>query len=312
VLRKRITPLSATAFVAGMLAYWAPLSQSATRGNYGLIGMAIALVLLGACAGIRTRKGTLLGPGGLGFWTGWVGSLVLSLAIPGVLENRYQLPWLEYGAMILAWFLFAALGPGLIAGVLWKLFVVATFAPPTTLLGSLFGSAYSNAIQGVSGDRHRRNVAWATLGAALLVIALTPALIHVQIREYEANGREKTIALVRAQFAYRAAHPEAGFSCRLSDLGVPFASETRWRWRDPDVDHDDAWEDDYTFRLWCRQSTTPRDQFAIETFPQNVGFGSARFCADESGVVRAIVQRKKGEGGKCWHAGEVVATVPVN
>jgi len=264
--RKGFTPITAVTFVIGGLALWVGIMFPEP-----MVG---ALFLLGVSTGIATRKRVLLGPAGLGFWAGYVLSVVASIAMPRTFSASHSLLPFEVALL----------------GIL---------SIPALWLGSAFGSALVGRLKDAAPGR-QRNVSWAVLAVALVVLAWPSHYSQFRLKQGEENARRKIIALTLAQYAYRAAHPSAGFSCSLGDLGVsgmnPPSAET-------------VVEGNYSFNLSCVPRSVPQERFTIAAGSLTKGAGLLNFCSDETGYVSVIPAIDEGSLKLCRQKGAVIATV---
>ncbi len=115
----------------------------------------------------------------------------------------------------------------------------------------------------------------------------------------EANVVSSLRTLVTAETAYTAAYPQAGYTCRLADLGGSLsgkgADEHSAQLINPALEAGTRYG--YRFEL---SGCSPRG-YRITATPSQKGAGHPVYCADESGVVKSAA-----EGGDCFSAGTEV------
>jgi hypothetical protein len=114
----------------------------------------------------------------------------------------------------------------------------------------------------------------------LIVAAIAiPNLLRARIAANEASAAGEVRALNTAEVTYSVAHPEAGFTCSLSDLGgsmdVPLAGGRK---------------SGYVFALsGCAAETPsgPNVKYQVVAYPFAYNQSGVRaFCSDEAGIIK--------------------------
>jgi type IV pilus assembly protein PilA len=116
----------------------------------------------------------------------------------------------------------------------------------------------------------------------LIIAAITiPNLLHARIAANEASAVSSLRILGTAELSYAASHPEAGFTCSLTDLS-----------RDNLISGDLASgrKTGYTFELANCSAEPPgamNTKFRVVAYPQRSNQSGRRaFCSDESQVIK--------------------------
>lgn len=162
---------------------------------------------------------------------------------------------------------------------------------PAAIAGIILGHLSLSEIRKSAGRLTGRSLAIAGLVLGYLGIAgvpfflmiaaiAIPNFLRARIAANEASAVSTMRILNTAEVTYSVAHPEAGFTCSLSELGgsmeVPLRTNERHG---------------YIFRLsGCtpQQPGGPNVKYQIAAYPLNYNQSGVRaFCSDESGVIKS-------------------------
>ena len=113
-----------------------------------------------------------------------------------------------------------------------------------------------------------------------LAIAI-PNLLRARIVANEASALAGVRTLIAAEISYTAEHPEAGFTCSLSDLSRSQLISGQLA---------AGQRNGYRFELQgCAAAIGPGQKFEVMAYPLVKNQTGVRtFCADESGVIKAM------------------------
>jgi type IV pilus assembly protein PilA len=116
----------------------------------------------------------------------------------------------------------------------------------------------------------------------LIVAAIAiPNLLRARIPANEASAAGSVRNLISAEISYQSTHPQAGFTCNLSDLGSAGLIDSRLA---------SGQKTGYIFALQnctAEKEGDPASHFQITASPVTYNStGVRQFCADESGVIR--------------------------
>lgn len=273
------------ACLVGLAAYWFPFIHivgSCGVGQYANVARYLIMFLLGMAGGVLLWK-KVSSYGVMGFMGAWGIDVALSLSLPAIFHCSHQLLPFE-GIMVYA----------MTFGLSW--------------LGFFVGKLLARFL-----DTSLRPGNWRTLAYGLICLggvmaSLSFTLLPLELRTKEKNALESVKRLVQGQHAFRASHPQTGFSCELSELSSAFS--TTWPSSERNKNYEYAVKDGYTYRLWCSQDA-PRVKYNLEAFPTCVPTcGNTGYCVNESGMIKSLSRDKIASGKDwsklCWDSGATV------
>lgn len=278
----RLPWLPPAAAVLGAAAYWAPFLRVLGRcsvGQWAALAELATLFVLGFAAGLLRDKA--VGRAALlGFGLGWVADVSLSLQLPRTFHCSHQLLPFEAVLVVGGAALAVALGRGLGLGLTrWRF---ASRPVPAAA-----------------------DVAALLLGVAIVLVMVSTVLLPLQLRWQEARAATRITQMARAQFAYAASHPQAGFSCALQDLDASIGHTDPYQVGG--VRSQNIWSGGFRYRLSCVQPQPPRSDFLLEATPFCVpDCGDTAYCVDGSGAIRAI---GADAAARCIEAGREIGRV---
>jgi type IV pilus assembly protein PilA len=169
------------------------------------------------------------------------------------------------------------------------------FAFPLSILAVIFGHLAVSEIRKSAGRLKGEGMAIAGLvlgyvGLAVIPVILIvaavaiPNLLRARMAANESSAAGSVRQLVVAETAYAAAHPDGGFTCRLSDLASAGLIDSRLA---------SGQRNGYAFELLdCSASLNggANVKYGVTAYPlQPYQTGTRSFCSDESAVLRVDV-----------------------
>lgn len=177
-----------------------------------------------------------------------------------------------------------------IASLICGLFL---FAFPMSILAIIFGHLSVSEIRKSAGRLKGEGMAIAGLvlgyvGLAAIPVTLIiaaiaiPNLLRARMAANEASAASGVRILITAEIAYSSAHPEAGYTCALSDLSSAQLIDGALA---------SGQKSGYVFELSnCTADVSggPNEKFQVVAYPVTRNqTGRRAFCSDESGVVKS-------------------------
>jgi len=123
----------------------------------------------------------------------------------------------------------------------------------------------------------------------------------------ESAAQNRVAMIITAEKGYAERHPERGYTCSLATLfgSEPGASPgDGGAMNDPSLTNDE-WSG-YRF-AFSGCNGTPASRYHISAVPIESDAGTKMFCADESGALKSLLNRKS---STCFSQGEVVNSAP--
>jgi type IV pilus assembly protein PilA len=165
------------------------------------------------------------------------------------------------------------------------------FAFPLSILAVIFGHLSVSEIRKSSGRLKGEGIAIAGLVLGYVGLAVIPLILIIAaiaipnlLRARMAANESSAVASVRtlgaAEVQYFSSHPEAGFTCRLSDLAASGLIDSRLATGE---------KNGYAFELRdCRAADTEeKTDFRVVAYPVvRQQTGTRAFCSDESNVLK--------------------------
>jgi len=176
-----------------------------------------------------------------------------------------------------------------VASLVFGLFI---FAFPLSILAIIFGHLSLSDIRKSAGRLKGEGIAIAGLVLGYLGVAGIPVILIVAaiaipnlMRARMAANESSAVATVRtlavAEVGYSSSHPEAGYTCTLSDLAGAGLIDTRLA---------SGQKSGYVFELsGCSASaqSVANVKYQVVAYPMTRNqTGTRAFCSDESGVVK--------------------------
>jgi type IV pilus assembly protein PilA len=166
------------------------------------------------------------------------------------------------------------------------------FAFPLSILAVIFGHLSLSEIRKSAGRLTGEGIAMAGLVLGYMGLAVIPFILiiaaiaipnllraRMAANESSAAGGVRTILV--AEIAYTSAHPQAGYTCKLSDLESAGLNDARLL---------SGQRSGYTFELLgCGADVEggPNSKFRVLAYPVNPQTTGTRvFCSDESGILK--------------------------
>jgi type IV pilus assembly protein PilA len=185
---------------------------------------------------------------------------------------------------------------------------VFLFAFPLSILAIIFGHLSLSEIRKSAGRLKGEGLALAGLvlgymGLAgipvvLIIAAIAiPNLLRARTAANEASAAGTVRILVTAEVSYSSAHPEAGYTCTLSELASTGLVDERLA---------SGQRYGYSFELMgCSAAAEGANaHFRVVAYPLKLNTtGTRAFCTDESGVVKVD---EKGSPQDCMSSGSVL------
>jgi competence protein ComGC len=186
---------------------------------------------------------------------------------------------------------------------------VFIFAFPMSILAIIFGHMSLSEIRKSAGRLKGEGVALAGLVLGYLGVAGIPVILIIaaiaipnlrrpRIAANEASAAAAVRTLAIAETSYAASHPEAGYTCALSDLVKAGLIDERL---------ESGQRSGYSFELLgCSADAdgSPNRHFRMVAYPVTLNTtGRRAFCADESAVVK---MDEKGSPQDCMSSGSTL------
>jgi len=183
------------------------------------------------------------------------------------------------------------------------------FVFPMSILAIIFGHISLSEIRKSAGRLKGEGLAMtglvlgyvgvAAIPVILIIAAIAiPNLLRARIAANEASALASIRTLVIAEAGYSSAHPEAGYTCTLSDLSAAGLIDARLA---------SGQKNGYAFELLgCGASaeSVANVKYRVVAYPRTQNTtGRRAFCADESGNVKSD---EKGSPQDCMESGSTL------